>query len=377
MTELEKKQRRCNTKNKIWFATILVLLGIVAGGSYVYAKYFSEGARWGIAIASGVYFTSNYAMEVTETDTKTDEDTEDDTDTGTDAKEYFETVVSSNYSGGDCDFTFEVRNYENNLLIKEVGVEIPYTVTYWQGETPQNATYTVKVQGDETGTVIPTDKSALTLTNQSIGGGSAYAIEYTISIDAEDGITHTPVPIYVEVQTEDGAIIKKTLGGKMILTSIEKPLSYIESQGFVTPEEIDGDTEEEVLARKFARLQKMAIFTYEVRTVGEVETDDVTEKLRLVWDPTLQQIDLFDETYLERLKTDDASTDGNPNTCTIGEKTYYYITFDVMPYSAQTINFLRGAEFATIETIATTDSGSEAMEALEAAIWAEKYTEQQ
>lgn len=377
MAELERKQKGCKTKNRVWFATILALLGIVAGGSYVYAKYFSESARWGIAIASGVYFTANYAADVTDTnaDVEDNGDVGTDTDTGINNKDYFESVVNSSYAGSNYEFVFEVRNYENNLLFNESGVVIPYTVTFWLGEAPTNATYTVKWQQNEQEYKNEiTAENKITISNQSIGGGSAYANEYKIGITVEDTeVKHASVPIYVEVQTEDGAMINKTLGGKMILTNVELPKSYIESQGFVTPEEYTDDAE------KFARLQKMAIFTYEVRTVGEVETDDVTEKLRLVWDPNLLEIDLFDEIYLEWQKTEAASNNGTipsgPYQYTIDGKTYYYITFEVMPYSSQTINFLRGEQFATIEAIAEDDSGSAAMKALEAAVWAEKYTE--
>lgn len=377
MAELERKQKGCKTKNRVWFATILALLGIVAGGSYVYAKYFSESARWGIAIASGVYFTANYAADVTNTnaDVEDNGDVGTDTDTGINNKDYFESVVNSSYAGSNYEFVFEVRNYENNLLFNESGVVIPYTVTFWLGEAPTNATYTVKWQQNEQECKNEiTAENKITISNQSIGGGSAYANEYKIGITVENTeVKHASVPIYVEVKTEDGAMINKTLGGKMILTNVELPKSYIESQGFVTPEEYTDDAE------KFARLQKMAIFTYEVRTVGEVETDDVTEKLRLVWDPNLLEIDLFDEIYLEWQKTEAASNNGTipsgPYQYTIDGKTYYYITFEVMPYSSQTINFLRGEQFATIEAIAEDDSGSAAMKALEAAVWAEKYTE--
>lgn len=358
MAELEKKRRRCKTKNRIWFATILALLGIVVGGSYVYAKYFSESARRGVAIASGVYFTANYAADVTDTNAGTDDDAYN--------KDYFESVVNSSYAGSagsTYEFEFEVRNYENNLLFNESGIVIPYTVTFWLGKTPVNATYTVKWKenGEECVKEITADDKAI-ISNQSIGGGSAYSNKYTISITVtvtDTTIKHASVPIYVEVQTEDGAMINKTLGGKMVLTNVEMPENYIESRGFVTPEEIKDNT------AKFARLQKMSILTYEVRTVGEVETDDVTEKLRLVWDPNLLEIDLFDEIYLEWQKSKDASTDGKPKTCTINGKTYNYITFDVMPYSAQTINFLRGQDYAT---------GVTDMASLDAAVWAEKYT---
>lgn len=334
MTGLERI-KGCITEKRAVLAAILLLLGIALGGNYVYAKYFSESARWGVAIASGVYFTANYAAE---------------------SEEFFEVNVNSNYMGNSYEFAFEVRNYENNLLFNESNVIIPYSVSFWLGETPQGATYSVVWQ-EQSHTLRVGEK--VTFTGHSIAGGSANANPYSIKIDVTDSdTTHEAVPIYVEVQTEDGTIINKTLRGKMVMNNVSAPQNYIESQSFVISENTTDDE------KKFALMQKLSMFTYEIRTVGEVATGDITEKLKLSWNPTLLEIDLFDDAYLAWQASEKEATGATPEAPYIDANGWYYITLDVMPYSAQTVCFLRGAEY-------TEKVGD--MATLNNAIKAEKY----
>ena len=330
---------KLNNRAKIAiFAVLLALL--FGGGNYVYARYFSESAKWGVAIASGVYFTANYAVEV--------EDAEED-------EVFFESVVNYAYSGQGYAFTFEVRNYENNLLFNESGVVLPYTVTLWLGEPSEDASYYVEYQDGEK-QQLSTDK--LVIDGQSIAGGSAFANKYTISINTSD-TSKKPLPIYVEVETGEGALVQKTLRGKMVFQKTTDAQSYIESQEFVVPEDISDDAE------KFKRIQQMSMLTYEIRTVSDVVSDEVTEKLKLSWDSTVLDIDLFDEVFLAWQKNEDKANgdaDAPTGPYSAGDG-WYYITIDVMPYSAQTINFFRGSNFSSIAD----------MDALHRAIKAEKY----
>ena len=131
---MDQERNRRKTEHRVRGAAILVILAVLCSGGYVYAKYFSEAARYGVAIASGVYFSANYAAE---------------------SEEFFECNVS--YSGGNDEISFEVRNYENNLLFNESSVVIPYSVSFWLGEKPQDGVvYTVKTENVEgTGQEIP------------------------------------------------------------------------------------------------------------------------------------------------------------------------------------------------------------------------------
>lgn len=355
MRELERKRRRKKTEHFVKMTAFLMLVLFIGAGSYTYAKYFSESARYGVAIASGVYFSANYASE-----------------TSSDSDEYFECVVTTSYSGGNYSFTFDVRNYENNILFNESGVVIPYSISFWLGEAPENATYKVSWQeaGETKAATLGVDeKNKVIISDQSIEGGSARVVEYTIAINAQDSEeVHSPVPIYAEVWTQEGAIISKTLHGKMVLYNMEMPENYIESQEFVVSDEYEDD------AALYALIQKQSMLTYEIRTVGEVAASDVTELLKLSWDPAILEIDLFDEAYVAWQESNAAEGGSRPQTPAVDSETgWYYITLEVMPYSAQTVGFFRGTGFEnSIEGCA---SAEDSMAALRAAIVAEKYSE--
>ena len=333
MIHQRKKQKDKIRKIGVVF---IVLLSLFAGGSYVYAKYYSQSAQAGIAIASGIYFTANYAVA-------TNED-----------GEFFESIVKSDYQGSEFSFDFEVRNYENNLLFNESGVVIPYTLSFWLGEEPTDATYTIK-WADQSKEIGVGKENKVEITGQSISGGSALSNHYTISIRPNGGsVAHKAVPVFVQVCTEAGSIVNRILKGKMILNNIARPESFIESQGFVVNKEAVSDEE------KFKEIEKLSELTYEIRTVGEVLiSDEVTEELKLSWDPSVFEIDLFDNAYLDWKERTSGATE--PKTDASGWK---YITVKVMPYSVENIGFFRGQEYTTKVT---------SMETLDNFIKAEKY----
>lgn len=308
-----------------------LIIGI-SGGVYVYAKYYSVSAREGIAIATGVYFTANYASSAMVENSD-----------GTTEPAYVESIVDGSYKGTDTSYIFEIRNYENNLLFNTSNVNIPYTVEFWLGEETTDATYKVTVDDTEY-TLGVGDTSAQAISGQ-VDGGAAIAKEYKISVDVANDSGHTPVPVYVRVKTLDGSLINRTLTGKMLLTSTGTAESYIDSMGFVVSEEANTDTE------KFAELQSLAAFTYEIRTAGTVTTGELTEKLIVSWNTNVLQIDLFDEAYLSWLKD-------NSGGLVIDSNGWCSIEIEAMPYSAESIGFFRGASFDTIFPM-TNENGEE------------------
>ena len=247
--------------------------------------------------------------------------------------------MDGSYTGGNTSFTFEIYNYENNLLFNTSNVDIPYTVEFWLPKEPdETAKYYVNA-GDrktEDRTSLSTSRATF---KDTVEGGAAVAKKYTISIEAEAG--HEAVPIYVRVQTLQGSLINRTLTGKMLLTSAGKAESYIESNQFVVPEETGTD-------ERFAALQEMAGFTYEIRTAGTVTTGELTEKLKVSWDTNVLQIDLFDEAYLEWLKANEKTY---PNGPVVDSSGWCSIEIDAMPYASENIGFFRGTKFkATFPT---------------------------
>lgn len=328
---------------RFFIALFTIIIGLT-GGTYVYAKYYSVSAREGIAIATGVYFTANYAHDAD--------------------GEFVESLVNIGYKGGDASFSLEVRNFENNLLFNTDNVNIPYTIEMWLESAPaEGIEYSVSV-GDAKYVLKAGEENKETISDQSIAGGSARANIYAISLSAPDD--HTAIPIYVRIQTLEGSLINRTLTGKMLLSGSAKTESKIESQEFVIPEEPTDQTE-------FERLNSLSAFTYEVLTVGSLASSGATEKLEISWDPTVLSIDLFDEAYMKWLE---AEQEANPDTEITGPYVYedtgwYYITIDIMPYSAENISFFRGSDFdSKVSNLEITDE--EKLKELEEYIEAKK-----
>lgn len=313
----DRKRRRAITEKRIRFAALLIFLLFIGmfGGGYVYAKYYSQSVQNGIAIASGVYFTANYAVA------------------SADENDFFESIVKSGYQGTDTDYVFEVRNYENNMLFNESTVEIPYSIYFWMEEATNEASYTVEYEG-EIQALQPGKANKVGFAGHVITGGRAAANKYTIRVDVADNVKHTSVPVYVEVKTDAGSVISSELRGKMIFSTTAQAESYIESQGFVTSTNATTDSQ------KFAEIQKMAELTYEIRTVGTVTGEDSTEELKLSWDSNVFEINMFDEAFLEWKNATGSNVPYDDE-----EPGWSYITVKVMPYSAETVGFFRGDEF--------------------------------
>ncbi len=320
--------------NRIRRSIVMIMaIGLlVATGIYTYAKYYAQSVKSGIAIASGVYFTSNYAVEALP-----------------ESHDFFESIITVGYAGGDYSYDFEVRNYENNLLFNESAIVIPYSVSFWILEQPDSAKYYVSYDGGMQRELVAGVENKVDYLYHSIGGGSAKVNKYNITIDAVDGTVHVPVPIYVEVTTEPGAVLDRTLRGKMVLNSSVRNDTYIESQEFVVANDTVVDTE------KFAQIKELSEFTYEIRTVGAVSDEEsMTEKLKLTWDPDILEIDQYDDSYT-KWKEETGRT--VPLETAEG---LYYITIDVMPYSASVVYFFRGENFDSVTSMATLNDAIEA-----------------
>lgn len=314
----------CPKVARFFIALFVIVLGLTSG-TYVYAKYYSLSAKEGIAIATGVYFTSNYAHDAD--------------------GEFVESLVNIGYKGGDASFTLEVYNYENNLLFNTDNVNIPYTIELWLESAPTDgAEYSVSVgEGvNDTKQVLGADAgSPIRIEDQSIAGGSARENSYSISLSAPQD--HTAIPIYVRIQTLEGSLINRTLTGKMLLSGSAKTESKIESKGFVIPKEPAELSE-------FERLNTLSAFTYEVLTVGSVASSGATEELKISWNPSVLSIDLFDEAYLkwlEEAKKEDPNVSGPAYDTETGRN---YIIIDIMPYSAENIGFFRGPQYNELAT---------------------------
>lgn len=172
--EIEKKDHSGKRKliAAVLTACILVVIGIAS--RYAIAKYYAYKAEQGITVASAFYFNSDKLVKpkggAIATEDAVKEMVIDDIPV---------TVNSNKWTGGDCLFTVEIRNYDNNLLYNEAGLDIGYEIYFRLVGTPQGAEYTI-TYGDETKTLTMADQ--LVKYTGSLNSGSPYGDTYRIHI---------------------------------------------------------------------------------------------------------------------------------------------------------------------------------------------------
>lgn len=315
-----------NIKRMLTSALLILCLGSLG----VYAKYFAQSAREGIAVASGVYFASNYLGEALEADDP-----------------FLETVVTRDYNGRNHTISLEIRNYENNLLFNEENMLIPYRLTLWLEDgssVPANISY--KVTYGEQGTTknIPAGKAnGVVIQGEQLKGGAASQNKYAVKIETEGGVVNTdPIPIYVMVETEAQSFVSKVLKGKLTVQTMA-PVDFIESSGFLFPDLPEGAPDGD----KVALAQKLPALTYEIRTVSEAMTSaEIVKKLKIGWRTDQLEINQFDS-YYEAAMSEGSVEDKNG---------WRYMPVDAIPYSAMNMVFFKLNDFSTLPDTATLNS---------------------
>ena len=337
---------------------LLPVLTLLLGGGYAYAKYLKASVQKGVAIASSIWFTSNYAFSVTE-------HTADDDMTGVMKTQ----AASTDIDGRNYAFTVDIRNYKNILVFNNSSEEIPYTISFWLS-APQAAgdTYTVTPvykDRDAGGNIVQTIGTAKSISSDTkaefthtpgLPGGEALEDEYRINISVASA---APVSIYVMAKTADGALLKETLKGEIVLVKGSGSGEFLRSAGFVT----NSDSADE--AQQLNALKAQSEFTYKIVTGG---ADAGMNEFTLYWDPDVYEIDRFSNAYMawsEEHSSEAPDTlwgpahtaPGELNTVGIaipdGEENWHegwsaktnYITIKATSYASVSVGFFRAGNF--------------------------------
>lgn len=357
--EMDRKKRWEKLKDRKMTRIAMILLSLcllLAGGRYVYAKYLSQSARRGVALASSIYFTSNHAAS-SQTDAG-----------GSDLYDMTDAFVSVAESVDDRNYNFqvEIRNYENILLFNSSNAEIPYRVELWLAGDPKEGdqytvTYTEKhrnggelvTEEQQTKNLSKTEKVSI---DNILPGGQALSDDYTIKVTLSD---ENPVPIYVVAKTKEGALLSETLKGKIMLQKSADTGDFLKTFGFTIPSGSEEDA--------FLTLQKQSEFSYKITTGGiNGETGDDTDVVTMYWDPEVYDIDRFSNAYLAWEKK------GNTAPAVISKSslqqsfgtndgfwegwsdTVHGITIQINAYASVNTGFFRGEKYN--EKVTSTDS---------------------
>lgn len=328
-----------------WCAFVCLLF---AGTGTLLAKYYAKESRKGVATASGLYFTSNYLEAVT----------------GSEVNDLPERVNTNQWLGtGTCSIGIEVYNYSNILLYNDENLNITYDMHFKMLEAPgENETYkvvytTYEDNGEPKNNEINlTDTNEHTIEGLYLPGGQATSNSVQLQITPKDDANikvdnsyrSKKVAVWVEPTAPDYVAKSNKLGA--ILSATPSKLSFSLKGSFDVSEKLKDAPEEEV--RKL--LASHAGFTYKIQTSGELTEAEENRKIKLKWNSTYLEMDIYNKYCKELEVTTTEETDGN---------VYKSIVMDTVSYISMEFDFFKTSAFDqkewtkdTFEALVTTTS---------------------
>lgn len=326
------------SKRILFIGFVFCILALVGVSGVSLAKYYAKRDNKGVSVASGLYFNSNCISNV-----------EGDIDVPLDQIDLLKVPGYVNPEGGSI-FYLDIRNYDNHLLYNELYLDLEYTISFMKlnGETA-SVEYTnedgqnVRVSLEDGLTYVDAvagtthegwNGKYLTLTDKELAGGAAryhsYVIRTTSATDGTDAkvlvMAYPTAPDYVAAAAEDMRLIGVLQAQpKNVKVGIDKSNFLIE------------DTSEYISDWK-STVEKMSGLVYTIQTNGDdVSTSGAVKgELEVTWNAKMLDINQYDPYYLEAVKNNAITTDGDNKTMTIR----------VLPYANVRITFYKTADFA-------------------------------
>lgn len=335
-----KQFLKLNTvKKTLIIGFLLCILAIVSVSGVTLAKYYAKRDNKGVSVASGLYFNSNCISNV-----------EGAINVPLDQIDLLQVPGYVNPEGGSI-FYLDIRNYDNHLLYNELYLDLEYTISFMKinGETASveyvdDDGKNIRVSLEDGTTYIDAvagmthegwNGKYLTLTGKELAGGAAryhsYVIRTTNATDGTDAkvlvMAYPTAPNYVAAAAEDMRLIG-------VLQAQPKDVKVgIDRSAFMIEE-----TAEYISDWKSA-VEKMSGLVYTIQTNGDdVSTSGAVKgELEVTWNAKMLDINQYDPYYLEAVRNNTLTTDGDKKTMKIR----------VLPYANVRITFYKTADFSS------------------------------
>lgn len=284
-----KINRKCITKCAvIIFLANLILLPISA-------KYKKSVATDGIAYADKFYFSSDYLNN------------------SSPGMEGGAEYIIQGWDGvTPCDFTFQVRNYDNPMLYNNLNQDIKYCV---ESSSADERYIDYTVQKIEDGKV--SDSLSGTLI-----GGSPQEDTYKVSINPKAGVEiKKDIRLAVHAKTLEPSPYDKTIATTIVLQKAQSS-EFISDKAFIEP------------SKESVSLTYMIHTTSGVLDTGNSDITNASRKLHIVWDNSLVSIDRQNDLFIE------AEHDSSRFYYSSDKKKGNLI-IEVFPYSSVSISFYK------------------------------------
>lgn len=310
-----------------WCAFVCLLF---AGTGTLLAKYYAKESRKGVATASGLYFTSNYLEAVK----------------GSEVDDLPERVNTNQWLGtGTCSIGIEVYNYSNILLYNDENLNITYDMHFKMLEAPgENETYKVVYTTYDDGEpknneIDLTDTEEHTIEGLYLPGGQATSnsvqLQITPKADANEKVDNSyrskKVAVWVEPTAPDYVAMSNKLGA--ILSATPSKQAFSLKGAFDVSEKM----EDKDLEACRSLIQSYAGFTYKVQTSGELDESYEGKKLKITWNSTYLEMDMYNK-YYQEAKEKNLVTEATNNESGL---TYTSITMDLVSYTSMEFDFYK------------------------------------
>lgn len=361
------KQKRIN-KNKCIHKYVrlkgimgVVLLSVTVAGAagIIYGKYYASRNNKGIVMASNLYFNSDKLKKSTGV-------------TNIDDIINNEEVLNSinvftntgSWSTTTLPLSFEIRNYDNNILYNDNKLDIEYKLECILLDDPVGAKYSIKSQD---GSVYNLDKkgSKVEITSTLKGGtlkSDTFAAQITMTSKEDYKAARVLVmaypvnPDYVHKEKDENQEYRLLGIFKGHITELEMS---IENAGFIVQEnENYNDSTWKNLVKDLSG------YVYNIKTTGDVVTDAETsskQEIKVTWDTEYITIDEYDDSYLaakeyeeeaKQAAVEEAEAKGEP----VGNIIYDKYIIDngdgtmsmivkVLPYNSVDVTFYKTDKF--------------------------------
>lgn len=308
-SEHQKTQKQ--KKGIAFIAVAAVCLAVVAwiASRYAIAKYFAYRSEKGITIASAFYFNSNKLSKMELPGPAT----EDWVVNNMSIVGIPVTVNQDKWTGGDCIFSVEVRNFDNNLLYNEAGLDVGYVIYFRLVGTPQGASYTITSSEDNI-TLLDSHSGASRRSLETDGdivkckgtlkSGSAMSDVYDIRIDTTGAATkydndEAAKVVVVAYPTSPSYIVNDTASEHRLVgvfqAKISEPNMTIESSQF----EIQATDSYKTDWRTVVNTQAGLI--YNIQTGGDAlvdENNSIQQTAYVKWKGDYLEISKYDSYFL-------------------------------------------------------------------------------
>lgn len=334
----------------ISFVCIAVIIGVIYGGKYAYGKYYAARYNKGIAIASNLYFSSDKLVK-----SKGYANIDDIADDSESIKNINIFSNTSSWSSSDVPLTFDIRNYDNNILYNEDKLDIGYKVEFYLLDEPVGAEYRIEYldnSGNESKIQLKAKGDKAVVEGKTIGGSldaNTYEINVKLTGPTKDysaaRVLVMAYPVSPDfVHRDENEEQENRLLGIFQAQPTDMQI-IIEDEGFEVEDEADyNDTKWK------AKVEDLSGYIYNFKTAGDVviDTNTATKQLaEITWNNKILKIDKYNDNYERAVAHGDGLTDDAEKYITTnGDLTTMKI--EVLPYMSINITFYKGDDFNTV-----------------------------